>query len=213
MPAHRYPNACYKMLYQMDQNGRHTWATSVKTLLFKYSFQDVWLHQGVGDRNAFLREFENRIVQLYVEEWKYDLDQSSKLSLLKQIASPCTETEVYLKYVSIRKYRSSLAKLRCSSHSLRIEKGRHSGELVAQRICKLCENSGSYVLDDEYHFMIRCPALINLRDYYMPSLKDKDLNYQTFVDLMTDNSEHMQQCIATFIFHAMKLRVELMEIN
>ena len=50
MPNNRYPKACYRMLYQLDEHGRSTWATSVKVLLIRYGFQEVWDQQSVGNR-------------------------------------------------------------------------------------------------------------------------------------------------------------------
>ena len=42
MPNTRYPKACYSMLHSLDQQGRTTWVTSIKNLLYKYGFHDVW---------------------------------------------------------------------------------------------------------------------------------------------------------------------------
>ena len=49
MSTTRYPFACYKMLKELDDNGRHTWASNVRILLSRYGFGHVWLNQGVGD--------------------------------------------------------------------------------------------------------------------------------------------------------------------
>ena len=76
MPSHRYPKACYSMLYRLDQNGRSTWASSVKHLLQKYGFHDVWNEQGVGNTVLFLNIFTERVQQVYVEEWEHDVSQS-----------------------------------------------------------------------------------------------------------------------------------------
>ena len=213
MPGHRYPKACYIMLHTLDQQGRSTWASSVRLLLHKYNFHDVWDQQGVGDVNAFLREFTTRVKQVYIDEWEYDISQSSKLSLLKSLASPCTEIESYLTNVRIlKKYRSGIAKLRCSVHNLRIEKGRHTGELMAERVCKLCEKTGVYVLDDEFHFMVHCPALAQLRSVYLPAQVVTSPSYKNFMDLMQSDDENVQLGLASYIYHAIRQRTQLIDV-
>ena len=38
-------------------------------MLYKYDFGDVWVNQGVGDEKAFLKEFKERVLYLYRQEW------------------------------------------------------------------------------------------------------------------------------------------------
>ena len=63
--------------------------------------------------------------------------------------------EEYLNILSLRKYRSSFAKLRLGSHKLHIETGRYSKEklIPSERICKMCELN---VCEDELHFVMVC---------------------------------------------------------
>ena len=44
----RYPKACYKMLYQLDEYERKTWASEIKDMLFKYGFGPVWHELGIN---------------------------------------------------------------------------------------------------------------------------------------------------------------------
>ena len=114
--------------------GRTTWATSIRELLYKYGFHDVWEAQGVENVNVFLREFVYSVKQQYILEWQYNIDQSSKLSLYRMLNVECDEVQPYLHILDLKYYRSGLAQLRCSTHNLRIEKGRHSSQLMADRI-------------------------------------------------------------------------------
>lgn len=71
MPATRYPKACYNMLYALDQQGRKTWASAVRSLLCRYGYQDVWEAQGVENWNTFLREFTSKVTSNFVSEWEH----------------------------------------------------------------------------------------------------------------------------------------------
>ena len=35
----------------------------------KLDFSFVWLQQGVGDKNSFLRSFKQRLVDMFIQEW------------------------------------------------------------------------------------------------------------------------------------------------
>ena len=61
--------------------------------------------------------------------------------------------ENYLIHVKNPLYRNAISKLRCSSHSLQIEKGRHTKPKtpIDRRICEAC-----CVVEDEIHFITEC---------------------------------------------------------
>ena len=80
MSTMRYPFACYKMLKELDDNGRHTWASNVRILLSRYGFGHVWLNQGVGDPVIFIKEFYQRICDCAIQEWNTQKSQT-KLKL------------------------------------------------------------------------------------------------------------------------------------
>ena len=56
--------------------------------------------------------------------------------------------------------RKVIAKLRCSSHDLEIEKGRHKGSDAQARICQTCSEK---VIEDEAHFLSECIFYNSLR--------------------------------------------------
>ena len=61
--------------------------------------------------------------------------------------------EPYLYLVRKAKYRHSIAKLRCSSHMLEIERGRHTSPQTpaAEGKCPICKE-----IADEKHFVMEC---------------------------------------------------------
>ena len=48
LPDQRMPKPCYKMLKNLDENGRKTLANDVKLLLQGFGFNFVWMQQGLG---------------------------------------------------------------------------------------------------------------------------------------------------------------------
>ncbi len=59
-------------------------------------------------------------------------------------------TEHDLSVLTMRKYKTSLAKFRCSAHSLFIETGRYQGINKEDRICQMCNLN---CIEDEFHFL------------------------------------------------------------
>ena len=211
MPSTRYPKACYNILYSLDQQGRSTWATSVKQLLYKYGFEQIWETQEVDNVNLFLKEFTERVKHQYVENWQQEILQSGKLSLYRMLNVQCDTLQPYLNYLDLKLYRSGLAKLRCSAHELRIEKGRHRGELTAERVCELCLKSENvHILEDEYHHVMLCPSFNSLRTEYLAEAT-VDRTYENFLNLVNEPDENVVIKLASFIFQATKLRRALLE--
>ena len=67
MPHWRLPFTVYKMLHLHET--RELGHPQFCYVLYKYDFDDVWVNQGVGDEKAFLKEFKERVLSLYRQEW------------------------------------------------------------------------------------------------------------------------------------------------
>ena len=56
----RLPHEAYMMLYNLDARGKRNWVSNVRMQLFQYGFVFVWMNQGVGRANKFIRTFHER---------------------------------------------------------------------------------------------------------------------------------------------------------
>ena len=68
--------------------------------------------------------------------------------------------------------------MRCSSHKLIIEKGRYVNLERNQRVCSICNLND---IEDEFHFILRCPAYNDLKKKY---LKQRYCNRQSVFKLL-----------------------------
>ena len=59
------------------------------------------------------------------------------------------ELQRYLNFKISKSHRQALSRLRCSSHMLQIEAGRHKNMLMADRLCVFCKELDIIVLEDE----------------------------------------------------------------
>ena len=93
----------------------------------------------------------------------YRISVSSKC-LNYRVFKHCFELEKYLVNLPLR-LRIPLCKFRLGNHKLPIEVGRYTGVPRAERLCVFCnENS----VGDEYHLLLECTAVADIRHKYIP---------------------------------------------
>jgi len=64
-----------------------SWVTLLQHLLSSLGFYKVWLAQGVGNVNAFVRLFEQRLRDNNVQNWNSRVENSSRSTFLKSIVT------------------------------------------------------------------------------------------------------------------------------
>ena len=93
-----------------------------KSLVGNCGFNDVWLNQGVGDVDMFLKIFRVRVTDMFIQNWKTELSESTRAKTYILISD--FKFQSYLSDVNIPKYRMALSRLRVSAHRLKVETGR-----------------------------------------------------------------------------------------
>ena len=69
------------MLLHLHEQNKKTLASSVCYVLYKYDFGEVWVNQGVGNEKAFLKEFKERVLSLYRQDWENNLRTKERYSV------------------------------------------------------------------------------------------------------------------------------------
>ena len=134
---------------------------------------------------------------------------SSKMKMLNLLKTAAGR-ETYLTKVTKSKHRVAMTKLRLSGHRLEIETGRYRHNKTnktdaEERYCKYCEFTGQKVVEDEIHFLIRCPMLNTIRVNTLPSQIVQDIQLsdkEKFSFLMTDNAANNLKKTAKYIYQA-----------
>ena len=62
MGEDRLPHKAYMMLHNLDARGKRNWVSNVRMQMFQYGFGFVWINQGVGRVNEFIRVFRERLI-------------------------------------------------------------------------------------------------------------------------------------------------------
>ena len=88
------------MLKDLDDQGRRTWATDIRNMLYRYGFGHVWMNQGVGDTTAFINAFYQRVRGCAMQEWNASRANSSKLKFYNQVKTELG-FELYLTQINV----------------------------------------------------------------------------------------------------------------
>ena len=145
---------------------------------------------------------QRRLRDLYIAEWKQALELSSPLYIYKEMKQ-VYEMSPYLSILKSKKLRNAISKLRLSSHSLYIEKGRHRDVARNDRKCTLCRLND---IEDEYHFTLICPVYNDLRKEYLQKYFYVKPSVNKYITLMNSSKLKTLKNLATYIIKGFKLR-------
>ena len=177
-------NIYMQSIAAIDTSIRYSWVRSVRKLLFDNGFGEVWYNQGVGNLEHFYNIFRTRLKDIFKQNWNGRLSESSRADLYRNYKRNF-ELSPYLEVVTIKSHRVALTRLLTSSHRLRVESARWERPPPPrhQRLCNNCKK-----LDDEYHFVIECKLLLNIRVKLIPKYYWEHPSMFKFLSLInTDN--------------------------
>ena len=120
----KYIKLVYIMMIEEFQNSpeQPSWL-SVKLVLESLGFGHVWIEQGVGDLNMFLRVFKQRLTDNnFLQAWNEEISNSSRANTYELIAK--FNFKCYLDVVTVRKFRYAFTRLHVASHRLETKAGR-----------------------------------------------------------------------------------------
>ena len=117
---HNYVNIVYKILrndIEVFPNQKH-WASLLREIISSLDFFDLWIFQGVGNKQLFL----NLAIKLdnFQQKWTAELRMLTRALFYSEISTNI-DFKAYLNVVNISKHRIALSRLCTSSHHLAIE--------------------------------------------------------------------------------------------
>ena len=140
-----------------------------------------------------------------------ELENSSKLKTLS-ILKTNFACENYLLSVSNTANRIALTKFRLSNHHLMIEKGRYENRPLCDRTCPFCPDQ----IENEFHFLIKCPIYTELRARMLDDIKDMIYGFyypddENFLFWFLLKNPLIADTTGNFIRLSMELRAFLLE--
>ena len=121
------------------------------------------------------------------------------------------EFEQYLSIIKNFDKRSSITKLRISSHRLQIERGKYFRPPidVEKRVCDYCPSE----IEDEIHFLIQCPRYSYLRKPFFTQVQKHCSNFHLLEDslkfnwLLTNTDRYIITELANYVSELFNIHV------
>ena len=204
-PNERYSKKAYNSLLSMHNKGYTTWVTQIKSILYEYGFEQVWLF-GCGSEIAFTKELKTRLISNFYHNWRNHLDTSERLSLYGKFKNRFGREE-YINVLFVDRYRNVLAQFRMGVSLINAHRNRFLPSMV-NTACPHCSDTR----EDEMHFMFLCPLYKDLRKTY--NLESGDDNDNVFHKIKCVLSTHVHDEIvpsAKFLLAAFKRRQEYID--
>lgn len=189
----------YNIYNENNRIGKdNMWVCKIKNLINSLGFSNL-IDNIEADFN-YASLFKVRLRDQFIQEWNASIRDTTKLQYYCNFKkSFCFEE--YLDKISNCRLRNQLTCFRLSSHSLEIERGRYTGVIRAERLCKLCN---SHCIESEYHMLMCCPKYHDLRIQYLGRLSFPTV--YKFYSLMSTRSKKKLINIALFLTKAMVAR-------
>ena len=171
-----------KTLYECHKFNiyKSEWLEEIEQILDTCGLSYIW-ENPINVTTSWLK---NKIVlilkDMFIQTWTQqcsDVNKSCNYNLYKTSFG----FESYLDNLPSC-YRIPLTKLRTSNHKLPIEKGRYINLPREERTCNLCNLSN---IGDEYHFLLECPVLSDLRSKFIPKYYSKYPNFYKYSELLS----------------------------
>ena len=182
------------------------WSSNVKLLLEELGFSNLWNEQSITKVQVEL--VIQKINDQFLQTFYSSVENTSKLDVFRRIDKQF-KLEKYITSVDNDKHRVSLTRFRCSAHKLMIEEGRYRRPKIARglRKCSLCSMD---VVEDEYHFLLTCPAYSDIRKRLLPRYYCRWPSTYKFIKLLRSDQTSIIKRLAKFIYEANVKRVSIL---
>jgi hypothetical protein len=196
----RLPKQAFVQDKNCNLDRKYSWFSTVKHCLDIFGFSEVWMSDGVGDVKLFLRAFKNRMIDCYKQDWSAKLSDSDRFATYRSFKS-LLQPEKYLQDLTIAKFRKVFVWFRLGVNVLNIN-NRYNNR---SKLCPFCE-----VIEDENHFLLKCPKYNALREKYIFKYCRSDFE-KSLTFLVANEDMFITRSVAMFLYYAFKAREELLK--
>ena len=201
-------NCILKSLYEdmLQCQNCCNWLCQVKSILLSLGFGDVWYSQHVNHIEWFLKCVKMRLTDNFIQERDTILDNSSKCNIYKHLIDRFC-LQYYLKISMPDCYTILITRFRVSAHTLLIEKGRYHNIERDKRLCQMCDMND---VEDEYHFILKCPFYTHLRHLYIKKYYWSKPSVFKLVQLLSVQNRKELCNIGKYLKNALYIRPQYM---
>ena len=161
----------------------------------------MWLAQGVTKENCFLREFKQRLTDVFKQDWMADIYSSERCIQYRKLTL-VLEPEKYLDGSRQKCSRNEFVRFRLGTGEVSVHRNRYKGnDLLAGNKCPFCPE----VEDDGFHICFSWSMYNNIRPSLMKNIQPYQESVQ-FARFMSSKDDGTIRKIASFLFKAFEPR-------
>ena len=176
LPDSKIVKQVFDELDRLHACGVKTWVTKAYELAERYEC-DI-----VSNNPNFNKYCKLTISNHYKENWSMEVTNIQRNPILRTYLMFKKDfgREKYLDVISNIHYRTAMSKLRTSSHTLEIERGRYTKPKtdVSKRLCPVCNE-----IEDEVHFLVKCKLYDSQRNIFFGKISNNERVFDTFNDI------------------------------
>jgi len=207
----KYPSSnilkkCLSIQKDLHNSGRDSWYGKINNIVNAHYTNMDQTQLSDSDLNLINRTYKSKIFQKSQETILSDINDSERQPKLRTYKLIKTDyrLEPYLLLPLNRKMYCQIARFRTSSHSLRIETGRHENPIIPaeERLCLKCDMND---VEDEMHCLVVCPSnsihrvvLFNTATEYIENFERLD-NENRFKTIMNAREPELLKAIGIFL--------------
>ena len=195
--------------YNFNLANNTGWPSSIRDSITKIGLRTIFSNATKKSPNNIVFCREKDIFHQEAFRIQKEASKLKTMSLLKTDIG----FEEYLTATKNVSDRIAMSKFRLSNHNLMIEKGRHEKPKIdsVKRFCPFCPS----LVEDEYHFLLKCPIYTQLRVKLFDEIKNvmPEFYYppdKKFLFWFLLKCPNISTCSARFISQADELRTFLL---
>jgi hypothetical protein len=196
-------NCILRACYQEMISNKDDWIVEIQSELENIGLGYMFENYINMTDNCIIGIIKCRLRDIYTQSMMTDISNSSKGLLFQHLVDNFTLQNYLCKPINPL-YRKYISRFRMSSHKLRIEQGRYSNENRNSRVCTICD---SKEIEDEFHFILKCPFYSTLRDQYIKKYYYQRPSVFKLVKLLSTNNVGELCKLGKYLYLASKKRL------
>ena len=189
----------YNVLLEDANNGKVNWVSRVRDLLSNLGLNYIWYQQFDVNFDIPIDTIIARIRDNFIQNWYASIENCEKLIIYKDLKLEFGFED----YLDVSFNSHFLTRLRSGTLKLNIETGRYIDTDRHMRICKCCTMN---CVENEYHFLLVCPAYRIFRTHNLPKYYCSWPNTTKLKTLLKSTSVTVIRNLCNFIKSAWSTR-------
>jgi hypothetical protein len=176
------------------------WIVNIKNVLYTMGLGFIWENEHID--KCMYTIVEQRIRDTHKQEIMSRISSISRGEIYQHLIDNFCLQYYLTKHIN-PVYKMYITRFRLSSHNLNIEQGRYVNVIRERRLCTMCNCND---VEDEFHFIFKCPLYDDLRKTYIKNYYYRKPSVFKLVQLLSVNNVKELCNFGKYLYLASKRR-------